>query len=281
MEWYHILLIVLGALAALAGGSALLCRWAIKPATREVGLEKYTAAKFAHRGLHGGGIAENSLSAFRAARDAGYGIELDVRLSRDGELVVFHDPTLTRMCGVEALVSDCSTRELSEMKLGGTADTVPTLEEVLKLIDGRVPLLIEIKMEGEEHGVAEALAEEISDYSGDYIVESFNPKALAIFRKIMPEVPRGILSSLFTKEEKYKRKPLYFLLENLFFNFLARPDFIAYEKGGAACPNLRRIRRRWSTPLFAWTVRSAQEESKTVSDGFDTVIFEGYLADKK
>ena len=281
MEWYFVVLIVVGALAALALAIILLHGWAIMPSRRKCALEKYMGVKYAHRGLHGDGIAENSMSAFRAAKEAGFGIELDVRLSRDEELVVFHDPTLTRVCGVDALVSDCTSEELSKMSLSGTADGIPTLREVLELIDGSVPLLIEIKMEGDEHGVPEALAEVICDYHGDYIVESFNPLALGTWKKIMPEVPRGILSSRFTKLEKYRGKILYFLLENLLLNFICRPDFIAYEKDGHASPNLRRIRKRWSTPLFAWTVRSKDEEAKAISDGFDTVIFEGYISDKK
>ena len=176
MEWYYIVLIVLGALLLLGLLVWLLFLWAIKPGGRKCGIEKYMDVKFAHRGLHDEEKAENSISAFRAAKEAGYGIELDVRLSRDGELMVFHDPTLSRVCGVDALVVDCTAAELAKMSLSGTADGVPTLREVLELIDGAVPLLIEIKMEGDEHGVAEALAEVIEDYSGDYIIESFNPK---------------------------------------------------------------------------------------------------------
>lgn len=281
MEWYFILLIAAGAIAVLAIIFRILYLAAIRPATRKCGLEKYMQVKFAHRGLHGDGRAENSLSAFRAAKEAGFGIELDVRLSGDGELVVFHDPTLKRVCGVDARVIDFTAAELSGMSLSGTSDGVPTLKEVLELIDGAVPLLIEIKMEGEEHGVPEALAEVISDYHGEYIVESFNPLALRTFKKIMPEVPRGILSTLFTEQEKYRGKLTYFLLENMLLNFLAKPDFIAYEKNGHTSSPLRLIRKKWSTPLFAWTVRSADEEAKTIHDGFDTVIFEGYLAEKR
>ena len=280
MEWYFILIIVAGALAALAIVLRLLYLFAIRPSSRKCGLEKYTRVKFAHRGLHGDERAENSMSAFRAAVEAGYGIELDVRLSADGELVVFHDPNLKRVCGIDAPVRDLTAEELSAMSLSGTSDGVPTLREVLELVDGAVPLLIEIKMEGDECGVPEALAELICDYRGDYIVESFNPLALRTFGKIMPEVPRGILSMLFTREEKYRGKLTYFLLENMLLNFLAKPDFIAFDKGGHISSPLRTIRKKWSTPLFAWTVRSTEEELKCVHDGFDTVIFEGYLADK-
>ena len=281
MEWYFILLIAVGSLLLAATLVWLGFVLAIKPSARKCGLEKYTQQKFAHRGLHGDGAAENSLTAFRRAVEAGYGIELDVRLSRSGDLVVFHDSTLTRVAGVDALVIDCSTEELGKMKLSGTEDGVPTLREVLELVDGRVPLLIEIKMEGDERGIAEALAEEIRDYGGDYIIESFNPLALRTVRRLMPNIPRGILSSRFTKEEKYRGKLLYFLLENMLLNFLHRPDFIAYEKGGSASFPLRFIRKRWSTPLFAWTVRSEEEEKEALNAGFDTVIFEGYIPKQK
>ena len=280
MEWYYILLIVLGALALAALAIFLLFIYAVKPGRRKCGLERFMGVKYAHRGLHDGDRPENSLAAFRAAKDAGFGIELDVRLSRDGALVVFHDPSLKRMCGLDSPVIDYTARELSEMRLLDSDEHIPTLKEVLALIDGAVPLLIEIKMEGDEHGIAEALAEEIDGYTGDYIIESFNPIALKIVRRLLPDIPRGILSSLFTKNEQYRKKPLYFLLENMLLNLLARPDFIAYEKNGHTSPALRFVRKRWCTPLFAWTIKSEDEEKKAISDGFDTVIFEGYIPNK-
>ncbi len=254
--------------------------WMIKPGTRKCGVEKYTTVKFAHRGLHDGGRAENSMSAFRAAKESGYGIELDVRLSGDGELVVFHDPTLNRVCGVDGRVIDFTAEELSRLSLASTGEGIPTFRQVLELIDGTVPLLIEIKMEPGESGIAEKLAEVIKEYHGDYIIESFNPLALRTVAKLMPTIPRGILSMPYHKEDRFKGKLLYFLLENLLFNFLVRPDFIAYEKGCSKHRILRLIRRIHSTPLFAWTVRSEEEEARAISDGYDTVIFEKYLAEK-
>lgn len=275
-----ITLIVLGSLALLILALFLIFMWLTKPGTRKCGIEKYKTVKFAHRGLHDGGRAENSISAFRAAKEAGYGIELDVRLSKDGELVVFHDPTLNRVCGIDGRVIDYTAEELRGFKLMNTPDGIPTFREVLDLIDGTVPLLIEIKMDPGESGIAEKLAEVIEGYRGDYIIESFNPLALRTVKKLMPDVPRGILAAPFTKDDKFKGKFLYFLLENLLLNFLMRPDFIAYDKNGANNYVLRLLRRTFGTPLFAWTVRSEDEEDKSVSDGFDSVIFENYLADK-
>ena len=110
-------------------------------------MERYKSVKFAHRGLHDGGRAENSLSAFSAAVAKGYGIELDVRLCKSGELVVFHDPTLNRVCGVDGRVIDMTAEELSRVSLSGTGEGVPTFAKVLQTVGGAVPLLIEIKME--------------------------------------------------------------------------------------------------------------------------------------
>ena len=281
MQPHEIVMIVIGSIL-LAGLLVLgLIAFLTKPGTRKCGLEKLTKVKFAHRGLHNGERAENSVSAFRAAVEAGYGIELDVRLSRDGELVVFHDPTLLRMTGREGKVIDYTREELATFKLGDTDDTIPTFAEVLEIVDGRVPLLVEIKMQGDERGIAEKLAEVIKDYRGEYIVESFNPLALRTFKKLMPKVPIGILSMCYKKDEAFRGKLLYFLLENLALNFLMRPDFIAYNKDDGGNPILRYIRKTYETPLFAWTVRSPEEEDNAISDGFDTVIFEGYLSTNK
>lgn len=242
-------------------------------------MEKYKSVKFAHRGLHDGGRAENSLSAFSAAVAKGYGIELDVRLCKSGELVVFHDPTLNRVCGVDGRVIDMTAEELSHVSLSGTGEGVPTFAKVLETVGGAVPLLIEIKMEGDEKGVAERLCLELDGYHGDYIVESFNPKALRVMKKRAPSVLRGILSTRFSEEPKYKEKKLYtVVLQGLYTNFLCRPDFIAYGKNGYSEKNLRRIRARYETPLFAWTIRSAEEEAEALSHGFDSIIFEKYLA---
>lgn len=240
-------------------------------------MEKYRQVKYAHRGLHDETKAENSMSAFKAAKDHGYGIELDVRLSKDGELVVFHDDDLTRVVGKEGKVKDFTAEELSKMSLLGTSDGIPTFREVLDLIDGSVPLLVELKVLIGESGVAEKFVEVIEGYKGDYIVESFNPVALRTLRKLRPDVLRGILSMEYSKEERYKGKLLYSLAEKLMLNFIMRPDFIAYDHRGHSVKNLRFLRRSFGTPLIAWTVRTPEEGEKAISHGFDTVIFEGYI----
>ena len=242
-------------------------------------MEKYKGVKFAHRGLHGNGIAENSLSAFRAAADAGYGIELDVRLSSDGVVVVFHDDTLDRMTAEKGRVDSKTAEELSKIRLADTEDTVPTFTEVLEVINGRVPLLVEIKEDAKRTDVVAKTAEILQNYSGDYIVESFNPLALAEFKSLMPNVLVGVLSQNFMSEDEYK-KPLYFLLQCLLLNVVCRPDFIAFNHKHYKNASLKLVRALFCATTVAWTVRSEQEEKAARLHGFDTVIFENYISDK-
>lgn len=276
----HPVFIVLIIVSAIFIAILLAGLYMIYPGKKRIEMEKYKNYKYAHRGLHDATKAENSLSAFAAAKEKGYGIELDVRLSKDGELVVFHDKNLTRVAGIEGNVIDYTAEELSKMSLSGTADGVPTFRQVLDLIDGAVPLIIEIKMNGSEKGIAEKLMEVIDGYKGEYVVESFNPIALKIVRKMRPDILRGMLSMEYMKEDKHKGKILYRLLQNLMLNFMARPDFIAYDKRGYSVKGLRFVRRTFGTALIAWTVKSPEEEADAIGHGFDTVIFEGYLSEK-
>lgn len=242
---------------------------------RRMALRPLENALFAHRGLHNATRAENSLSAFRAAVEAGYGIELDVRLSKDGELVVFHDDTLERVTEGEGRVDSYTLAELRDLRLCGTEDTIPTFREVLELVDGRVPLLIEIKEDIFKYAVTEKCVELLKDYRGTYIVESFNPLALGRFSKLLPEVPLGILSFAYTKEKRYK-KLMYALVELFALNFLSRPDFVAYRHDQWKNPPFRFVRALFRPALFCWTVKSAEEERAAREHGFTGIIFEGY-----
>lgn len=238
---------------------------------------KYLTAKYAHRGLHGEGVPENSMEAFLLAVENGYGIELDVRFSKEKELVVFHDTTLDRVCGVSGRVCDKTVDELSKISLGAQGQFVPTFKQVLDLVDGRVPLLVEIKQDPGEGDVATAACEALSKYSGDYIVETFNPLALAKVKKLLPNACRGLLCDRFTRQKKYK-KPLYFILQAFLLNFLCKPDFIAYNheaKGGFSYKIIKNVFR---APLVAWTVRSKDDEEQARKNGYLTVIFENYTA---
>lgn len=238
----------------------------------------FKGTKFAHRGLHDGTRVENSLSAFRAAIDAGFGIELDVRLSSDGILVVHHDDELGRVVHGEGRVDSYTARELSEMRLGDSEDTVPTFREVLDLVDGRVPLLVEIKEDAGHREVSDATVKMLSEYKGPYIVESFNPISVANARRGLPGVACGFLSTDFRRDPKH-RGLLYTLLGGLYTNRLCNPDFIAYD-GRYPRRLCLRVARMLGAVTLAWTVRSEEEEKKLLSLGFDSVIFEGYIPEK-
>ncbi len=265
-----ILYIILGIILLLLGIYLLL----IAPGKKR-DINKYVGVKFAHRGLHNSKRAENSMSAFAAAVKAGYGIELDVRLSSDGVLVVHHDDSLGRVAHGEGLVKEHTAEELTQMKLLKTEDTVPLLCDVLAMVDGRVPLLIEIKEDAGDSSVSEALADMLTCYDGDYIIESFNPLSLRTVRKKLPHATVGILSQRYMEYEPYK-KPLYFLLQALLLNRVAAPAFIAYDHHHWSSLSLR-IARLLGASTLAWTVRSKEEERIAYKHGFDTVIFESFI----
>lgn len=270
-------LIVLGVILLVMGIIATVYIILVAPG-KKMDIEKYKAVKFAHRGLHDDKRAENSMSAFRAAVDAGFGIELDVRLSSDGVLVVYHDDTLERVARREGLVKDFTAAELAEMKLLDSDDGIPTFAQVLELVDGKLPLLVEIKEDPGVSAVSEKTAEMLAEYKGDYIVESFNPLSLATIAKKLPSATRGILSHRYYAYDKY-RKPLYFLLQALLLNRVCRPAFVAYDHHHADSFSLRLARHLGAT-TFAWTVRSEEEELIARENGFDSVIFENYIPRK-
>lgn len=228
---------------------------------------------FAHRGLHGEGVPENSLSAFRAAAEAGVGIELDVQLSSDGVLMVFHDETLVRMTGKEGKVSDYTCAALREMHLGESGDTVPTFADVLALVSGRVPLLVEVKYHNRIGETCEKTAALLDAYAGAYLIESFHPMAVRWFAKNRPAVVRGQLSSAACKR---KLTPSNFMVDSMILNFLSRPDFIAYSVNDKKhFPFL--LAKLWHPYTVAWTVRT--EAQLAAAKSFDQIIFENISVD--
>ena len=270
----EIALIVIAAFIVLLFAAWLLMA---KPRRRRPEAEQYARVRYAHRGLHGNGIPENSCTAFRLAVEAGYGIELDLQTTKDGEVVVFHDGTMKRMCGesVSGGVSDYTLAELSEMRLAETDEKIPTFAEVLALVDGKVPLCIEIKNDGDGIDTVRRALALLAEYEGRYCIESFNPLIIRYVKKHAPHIVRGVLSQRFFKHKEY-RKPLYFLLGILALNFLAKPDFIAFNGHDAASLPLRYARKCGAYTL-AWTVASEEDEAYVRSHGFDSVIFEKYV----
>ena len=234
----------------------------------------------AHRGLHAeqAGVPENSLKAYSLAMELGFAVEIDIHLTKDSHIVVFHDDTTRRVCGVDRAVEECTLEELKAMRLSGTDQQIPTLSEVLSLVDGRVPLLIEFKsVYGNSKALCTAADKILSKYEGKYIVQSFYPPVLLWYRKNRPEICRGQLSQNFIRH-KGERDLSKILAGWLLFNFLSRPDFVSYNFEDAGC-----FARNLCTALgafpVAWTLRSAKELSKARAF-FSTYIFEDFLPEE-
>ena len=235
---------------------------------------------YAHRGLFNNKseAPENSLAAFRLAVENGYGIELDVQLSKDNIPVVFHDASLKRMCGADGKVWDYTLAELKQMKLMRSNETIPTFQETLDAIAGKAPIIVEYKLDRVQTKVCELGNELLTAYEkkyhGAYCIESFHPLALIWYKKNRPDVIRGQLSQNFQKgSETGKKNAAYtVLLTHLITNVAARPDFIAYNH--LDYKNLsRRLCRIMGALSVTWTIKSVAEYEKVKSE-FDLFIFD-------
>ena len=225
----------------------------------------------AHRGLHTKEYPENSLGAFMNAIDHGYPIELDVQAISDGNVIVFHDYSLARMTGRDGYTKNLTIKELKSYFLGKTEFTIPTLEEVLKLVDGQVPLLIEIKNEGKVGELEKNTWELLKNYNGEYAVQSFNPYSLEWFKVNAPKVLRGQLASYFKGDNLSFIKK--FALKRMLLNKkVSEPNFISYD--AKSLPN-RFVKHYKNLPLLAWCIRSQSEYMKIVKY-CDNIIFEGF-----
>ncbi len=222
----------------------------------------------AHRGVHDSpDVAENSLGAFRLAIEDGRPIEIDVHLSADGVPVVIHDGSLSRVCGVDLQVKELTVAEIKKHPLIKGGEEIPTLAEVLEAVDGRVPLLIEIKGNGRGM-VSDVTWQTLKSYKGDFAVQSFNPYYVYRFRRLAPHVPVGILAE--RRNHKGKVFSLRgFLREQLMYNHLYRPDFISYKCTDKLPPAARLCRVK----VYAWTVRD-EATYKRCKGRYDALICE-------
>ena len=225
---------------------------------------------------------ENSLAAFRAAVEKDYGIELDVHLTRDGHLVVHHDDSLKRLTGTDICIADSTLEEIRTCKLPN-GEPIPTYDEVLETVAGRIPMIVEVKVEQRNHNaLAKAVYERMKTYDGPWCMESFDPRAVQWFRLNAPEIIRGQLA--FDNAGKGKTCKLWgrnLYIASMLQNSMARPDFIAFDAKSVKWHSLPIHLLRLMKPWFvAWTVRSQADMDK-LRKQWDLQIFEKFEAKKE
>ncbi|MBQ3192901.1 MAG: glycerophosphodiester phosphodiesterase [Oscillospiraceae bacterium] len=237
---------------------------------------------YAHRGLHGNGIPENSMAAFKAALDNGFGIELDIHLLKDGNLAVMHDSLLNRTTGRPGHIEDLTTEDLKHYHLQGTEQTIPEFMDVLTLYNGKAPLIIELKPERNNHAaLAEAACRMMDGYKGVYCMESFDPRCVAWLKKNRPDIVRGFLTENFTKTRNDLPDYLRFLLTHCLTNFTCVPDFVAYKFADRKDSiSFSLCRKLWKAQGVTWTLKTREEYDTAVNEGL-IPIFEGFLPEAK
>ena len=235
------------------------------------GMEALKGWAYAHRGLHREGVPENSMAAFKAALDHGYGIELDIHLLKDGNLAVIHDSLLNRTTGQPGHIEDLTTEQLKDYRLEGTEETIPEFMDVLTLFAGKAPLIVELKPENGNHAaLAEAACNMLASYNGPYCLESFDPRCITWLKKNRPHLIRGLLAYRYVGTRSELPDYLKFLLTHNMLNFTCMPDFIAYRY----CDRQKTVsndlcRKLWKLQGVTWTLKTQQE--------YDTAVKEGWL----
>ncbi len=258
----------------------------LMPSLRHPDVSAFLGRYYAHRGLHDNhsDAPENSLRAFSKAVEAGYGIEFDVQLSKDKVPVIAHDFVLGRMFhdeegnDVEGKFKDYTYEELLRYHIADSKEKIPTFPQVLECVNGRVPLIIELKLEASDapDELCRIVEGYLKDYKGLYCVESFNPKVVYWYRKHSPETIRGQLSEDYHKENPKYKGILYFFLTNLLLNFLTKPDFIAYNHLHETNLSRRLCRDLYKNLSVAYTIKS-QKELDEMSPHFDILIFDSFI----
>ncbi len=229
----------------------------------------------AHRGLYDNvNVPENSISAFKNAVEKGYGIELDVRLTKDKQVVVFHDSNLLRLSKSNKNIKDILYKDLNDFKLFNTNEKIPLLKDVLKIINGKVPLLIEIKNYEDSGYFEEKVYELIKDYKGVFGICSFNPNVILYFRKNYPEIKRGLIYGNFNKSEK---KYINFIF--LYRYIKIKPNFISVDFY-LLNTFISKMCNFLNLPLVAWTIDTKEKEKKAFSF-VDNIIFEYIKPEKR
>lgn len=240
----------------------------------------FLARAIAHRALHGAAGPENTRAAVKAAVAAGYGMEIDLQASADGVAMVFHDAHLDRLTNAKGPVSERSARALSAICLRGTSEGIPTLREVLALVAGRAPLLIEVKDQSQSFGPVAArleadIAAALAGYEGPVAVMSFNPHSMAAMARLAPDIPRGLVTCAFAPEDWPGTDPAC-LAELASISEFDRTgaSFISHDWRALDMSAVAALKAR-GVPVLCWTIRGPMQE-KQAQRVADTITFEGY-----
>lgn len=244
-------------------------------------MKSFEKVMITHRGFFDNDkIPENSLKAFEKTVLNGYGTELDVQLTLDNKLVVFHDVSLKRMCGIDKKLTDCTYKELSEYKLLNTEERIPLFKDVLDVLKEDTPLIVEIKPEGRALETLDYTVELLKEYKRNYTIESFNPYVVYRLKKKYPEIIRGILTYNYLKNKEKDRIFLHFICTYLLFNFLIKPDYVAEDINNIKNLSFKIISKIYNGECVAWTLKS-QADYQRVNGYYKQFIFDSYVPDSE
>lgn len=276
MKYLVFALILMGILAFFIALILIL----MKPNRRRTNMEPFKNTFIAHRGLFNNvDFPENSYPAFEAAIDKNFGIELDVQLTKDNQLVVFHDGNINRMCGVKKKISSLTYEQLSSYKLLDTDLSAPLFEDVISLIDGKVPVIIEIKAHGAFMKATKMLVKRLESYKGIYCIQSFNPAIIRWLKVNKPDITRGILSNDYLRLPK-KTLTQKFIVSNLLFNAWCKPDFISYNHEYPSKIALKVCKSFYNCNMVGWNIKSS-ENLDYAKKFFEVYIFDSFVPETK
>ncbi len=246
--------------------------------SRKEQMQSFTSRLYAHRGLfdNTSDHPENSLPAFQRAVQEGYAIELDVQLTKDKVPIVIHDTNLERISGMPKQISQLTYAELSSYRIFDSKEQVPLLKDVLSLVDGKVPLMVELKTSWNYKETCQIVTSILDEYEGPYCIISFNPLALEWFKQNKPHVLRGQLATDDLQEKISGNPIVQFALTHLLTNFISRPDFISYGYKYSDNFSLKLCKHLFGTPIAGWTISSQQlyDDNKNI---FDIVVFDQFI----
>ena len=244
--------------------------------TGHPGLEAFKGWNYAHRGLYNAQRPENSLAAFQAALEHGYGVELDVHLLRDGNLAVMHDSDLSRMTGRPGRLEDLTTQQLSDYHLLDSDQTIPEFRRVLELFAGKAPLIIELKVSGNNFAsLCETACKMMEGYPGPWCMESFDPRCVLWLRRHRPDIVRGQLTENYFRSSVAVPGILKWIMRHQLANFITRPDFVAYRFRDRKTVSDWIVRKFWHIQGVTWTVQTPQEHQTALKEGW-IPIFEHF-----